>query len=254
MSSWGAIFALFASGFALPLAGPAIAWQELAPGAVRATLVGAAGTERILLFRFDLDRYRAEVVVGPGWPPQPRRAADLVDERHGVAAVNGGFFDQRGAPLGLRVSKGHRRSPLRRNVDWGVLLLDAGHARIVHSRDLDPHDPAVAAIQVGPRLVVHGQPLTLKPQRARRTAVALEPGGDALTLVVVDGAIDANELAQRLAASGFDSAILLDGGPSTQIALELGSVHLDLPGGYGVPDLLLILGASPGPAAAKLAH
>lgn len=66
-----------------------------------------------------------------------------------------------------------------------------------------------------------------------------------MTVVVVDGAIDANELAQRLEASGFDSAILLDGGPSTQLALELGSVHLDLPGGYGVPDLLLILGSRP---------
>jgi hypothetical protein len=97
--------------------------------------------------------------------------------------------------------------------------------------------------------VVHGQPLTLKPQRARRTAVALEPGGAALTLVVVDAAIDANDLAQRLAASGFDSAILLDGGPSTQLALELGSVDLDLPGGYGVPDLLLIRDGSPRPAA-----
>jgi hypothetical protein len=112
-----------------------------------------------------------------------------------------------------------------------VLLLDPRHTRIVHARDLDPHDPAV----------VHGQPLALKPQRARRTAGALGPGGDALT-VVVD---DANELAGRLAASGSDSAILLDGGPSTQLALELGTVHLDLPGRYGVPDLLLILGGCP---------
>jgi len=239
---------------AVPPAATHIGWQEIAPGAARAMLVGPAGAERISLFRFSLDRYHAEVVVGTGWPPESKSAADLLRERHAVAAVNGGFFDERGAPLGLRISEGRRRSPLRRNVDWGVLLLDAGHARIVHCRDLDPHDPATGAIQVGPRLVVHGQPLTLKPQRARRTAVALEPGGAALTLVAVDAAIDANDLAQRLAASGFDSAILLDGGPSTQLAVELGSVHLDLPGGYGVPDLLLILGASPGPAATKSAH
>jgi exopolysaccharide biosynthesis protein len=100
----------------------------------------------------------------------------------------------------------------------------------------------VGAIQVGPRLLVHGQPLRLKPQRARRTAVALERGGDALTLIVVDAPIDANDLAARLAEGGFESAILLDGGPSTQLALDVGNTHLDLPGGYAVPDLLLIVG------------
>jgi hypothetical protein len=61
-----------------------------------------------------------------------------------------------------------------------------------------------------------------------------------LTLVVVDAPIDANELASALAASGFDAALMLDGGPSTQLSLEVGAVKEDLPGGYPVPDLLVI--------------
>jgi hypothetical protein len=59
-------------------------------------------------------------------------------------------------------------------------------------------------------------------------------------LVVVDAPIEAGELAEQLAAAGFDSAILLDGGPSTQLSLHLGSAKIDLPGGYAVPDLLMI--------------
>jgi hypothetical protein len=120
------------------------------------------------------------------------------------------------------------------------LILDGETARIVHSRDLPATPAARGAIQVGPRLLVGGAPLKLKPQRARRTAVALDRAGRTLTLVVVDAPIDANELASALAASGFDAALMLDGGPSTQLSLEVGAVKEDLPGGYPVPDLLVI--------------
>ena len=102
-------------------------------------------------------------------------------------------------------------------------------------------DDSGGAIQVGPRLLVAGQPLQLKPQIARRTAVALERSGEALTLVVVDEPIDANELAQSLASAGFDSALLLDGGPSTQLSVAVGDARADVPGGYPVPDLLVIV-------------
>lgn len=97
-------------------------------------------------------------------------------------------------------------------------------------------------------MLVDGKPLQLKPQRARRTAVALPRDGRALTLVLVDDWIDANELAARLADAGFDSALMLDGGPSTQLALALGETRADIPGGYPVPDLLVIVPGMPLPA------
>ncbi|HVV49039.1 MAG TPA: phosphodiester glycosidase family protein [Polyangia bacterium] len=221
-----------------------IDWQALGPGAWRATLAAGDGTP-LLLFRFAFARYRAEVVVGAGWPPARETAAELVHRLGAAAAVNGGFFDGRGAPLGLRVAAGRTRAPLRPKADWGVLLLEPAGARIVHTHELAPGDGARGAIQVGPRLVVHGQALHLKPQLARRTAVALEPAGDALTLVVADAPVDANDLAQRLAAAGFDAALLLDGGPSTQLSVAVGGARLDLPGGYPVPDLLAVVPRSP---------
>jgi uncharacterized protein YigE (DUF2233 family) len=227
-----------------------VEWQPVVPGAERASL-SVEGQPVIALYRFDLERFRAEVVVGKGQPPHPRTAADLRQGRGAVAAINGGFFDEHVVPLGLRISDGETRFPLRAKADWGVLVLSGHRARIVHTRDYPPPPvdataPRIdGAIQVGPRLVVDGVAVKLRPQTARRTAVAVDREGRALTLIVATAAIDANLLATRLAELGFDAALLLDGGPSTQASLELGEAHLEVDGAYPVPDLLAIFNRPP---------
>jgi uncharacterized protein YigE (DUF2233 family) len=194
------------------------------------------------VLRFDLARYRPEVVV-PG-PEQPKTVAVLRREARAVAAVNGGFFDPKWRPLGLRIAGGETIVKLRQRVDWGVLAVRDGHAEIVHSRQFqaDPRAGEVtAAIQVGPRLVVDGQALKLKPQSARRTAVALDRGGRTLALVVTHDDTPAQDLAELLVRLGFYSALLLDGGPSSQLSAALGALRLDIKGAYAVPDALLVL-------------
>ncbi len=96
-------------------AGDTARWQPVAPGIERLEIAG-----QLLAFRFDLARYRAEVVV-PG-AEAPRTAAELRQQHGAVLAVNGGFFDERGRPLGLRISRGRSLKSLR-PVDWGVLVL-----------------------------------------------------------------------------------------------------------------------------------
>jgi uncharacterized protein YigE (DUF2233 family) len=119
-------------------------------------------------------------------------------------------------------------------------MVRGDRAQIVHSREFRP-DPAIQeAIQVGPRLLAGGQPLKLKPQSARRTAVALDREGRWLTLAVTHGATQAQRLAELLARLGFDAALMLDGGPSTQLSTALGDLRLELRGGYAVPDALLV--------------
>ena len=246
-------------------AGPpaSVTWETIAPGAERATLT-ASGPSQVLLFRFDLERFRAEVVVGKGTPPHPRTAAELRQGRGAIAAVNGGFFDEHVVPLGLRIASGDQRFPLRPKNDWGVLVLGNHRARIIHTREYPrntgttppapgPASPSAVAlpapidgaIQVGPRLLVGGQPVKLRAQSARRTAVAVDRDGRALTLVVADAPIDAGELATALGDLGFDAAMMLDGGPSTQLSLALGDAHVDIAGVYPVPDLLAIFTRAP---------
>ncbi|MES1205805.1 MAG: phosphodiester glycosidase family protein [Pseudomonadota bacterium] len=212
--------------------------HQLAPGA-RSIAVNAGGVA-IFLIQFDLEEFRAEVVVGDGTPPSPSTASAWRQRSKAVAVVNGGFFDERIAPLGLRIAGGKTRVALRPRVDWGVLVVADKRARIVHSREFRPDPTVSAAIQVGPRLIVDGVPVRLKPQSARRTAVGLDREGRVLTLVLSDRPIQAAALASRLAELGIFSALMLDGGPSTQLSLDLGNAHIDFPGVYPVPDLLAI--------------
>jgi hypothetical protein len=209
-------------------------WREVAPGVERLHLE-EGDTE---LLRFDLARYRAEVLV-PG-AQRPLTAAAARAGHHAALAVNGGFFDGEGRSLGLRVAGGKTVVPRRPKVDWGVLLVRDGQASIVHSRDYVADARVEAAIQVGPRLLVEGHATPLKPQNARRTAVALDKAGRSLTVVVTRASIAAPALAAALERLGFESALLLDGGPSTQLSAAVGSLRLEIPGLYAVPDVLVL--------------
>lgn len=211
-------------------------WKTIAPGAEHLH-VAENGIEAELL-RFDLSRYRPEVVVLGS--EAPLTAASLREKTNAAAAVNGGFFDEGWRSLGLRIATGKTVVNLRPRVDWGVLVIRGAHAAIVHSREFQP-DPAIEqALQVGPRLVVGGQPLRLKPQAARRTAVAVDREGRTLTLVATREPANAQRLADLLAQIGFEAALMFDGGPSSQLSAAVGAMNLDLRGVYAVPDALLI--------------
>ena len=244
MKAFGWICAIVVSVVAVKghavAAPPAITWEAFEKGAERG--IAAGGDFPLELYRFDLRLFRLAVVLPKGKVPKPQRAEEVI---HGaadaVAAVNGGFFDENGRPLGLRIVAGNIVVPLRRNVDWGVLYAAAGRARIVHSSDFVATSDIEAAVQVGPRILIDGVVPKLKPQVARRTAVALNKDGTIVTLVVAREPVDATALGTRLAALGFHSALMLDGGPSTQLAVKLGAANYkEIPGAYPVPDLVAV--------------
>jgi uncharacterized protein YigE (DUF2233 family) len=212
------------------------AWQTAAPGVE--TLTVDEGGASVALMRFDLQRFRPEVVMLG--PERTKTASALRRDLSAVAAINGGFFDDDRRSLGLRITGGKTAVPLRRGVDWGVLVVRGGRASIVHSREFKPDARIEGAIQVGPRLVAGGRPLRLKPQAARRSGVAVDRQGRTLTLFVSPGPIEAGRLADLLVRLGFYSALLLDGGASTQVSAAAGRFTLDVPGAYGVPDALVV--------------
>lgn len=219
---------------------PPIVWETLEPGAAHAMTAAAPSLE---LYRFELKFFRLAVVIPKGPPPSARASDVLRGAPDAVAAVNGGFFDEHGRSLGLRIAAGKVVVPLRPHVDWGVLSFAAGRARIVHSSEFVATPDLEAAMQVGPRIVIDGGVPRLKPQSARRTAVALDQEGTTVTLVVAPEPIDATTLGTRLAALGFHSALMLDGGPSTQLAVKLGAKDApsrEIAGAYAVPDLLAV--------------
>lgn len=227
---------MLAAWLAMALAAAAPTWRDVAPG-VQHMRVRSEGVDAEML-RFDLTRFRPDVVVLGA--DGSKTAAVLRQETGAVAAVNGGFFDTEWRPLGLRIARGKTVIGLRPRVDWGVLVVRPGRAEIIHSREFRADPSIETAIQVGPRLLVDGQPLRLKPQSARRTAVAVDREGRQVTLIATHGSTDAQRLAQVLADLGFHAAMMLDGGPSTQLSAAVGQLRLDVSGGYAVPDALIV--------------
>jgi hypothetical protein len=228
-------------------------WMALTPGLwYRPWSIAAAEEGSSLgghVFRADPRIVHMTVVDARRPDRAVARAATMRGESQAYVVVNGGFFDENAHPLGLVVGDGKETSPLRK-VDQGLFLISMGKPVIQHTRD--PLPAAVeTALQSGPRLVVNGKALQLKPQVSRRTSICL-PGDGTVMLVVFPTPISLADLAESLARPAAEgglgcwSALNLDGGPSTQLSVATPGLHLEVEGGWGVPNGLAIL---PKPAA-----
>ena len=148
--------------------------------------------------------------------------ADVMRDEKCVAAVNGGYFDEKFAPIGLRMANGQLIAPLQRaRLITGVLVASLRGVQIVRSREFSQRRGVAAAIQCGPFLVDRGQPIGgLNNSRlARRTFAATTTGDRAL--VGVCSGVSLAELSKILATTSFaedlriERALNLDGGSST---------------------------------------
>jgi len=229
------------------------AWTSLAPGLWYRRWPVDVGEGAVLeghVFRADprilhmtvIDARRANRKIAP--------VTELRHEAQAYVVVNGGFFDENAQPLGLVVGDGKQTSPLRK-VDQGLFLISSGRPSIQHSRD--PLPSAIeTGLQSGPRLVVDGRVLPLKPQTSRRTSVCV-PGDGTVLIVVFTAPISLVDLATNLARPtaegglGCWSALNLDGGPSTQLSVATPSLTMEVEGGWGVPNALAILPKTPVP-------
>jgi uncharacterized protein YigE (DUF2233 family) len=169
------------------------------------------------------------------------RADVLRRESGAFVAVNGTFFTASEQPLGL-LQQGSTTLSRLRDADWGVLEVDTGgRARLVHTRDYTPSPEVEFAVQCGPRVVIGGQVPRLKPQSASRTALCVRSARE-IAVVVTRGLVQADAIGHWLAAPppdgglGCTDALLLDGGPSTQVSAEFGNTAVELMGGWGVPN------------------
>jgi hypothetical protein len=163
-------------------------------------------------------------------------AREFAEATGAAAVLNGPFFDLDGSPMGLLVVDGKQRQKVRR-ADWGVFYVDGAGAHVVHTRDYGGGAGTRQAFQVGPRLVVEGEVLALKPQSARRTAVCSKSSGKVVALVT-ETSVEASVLARYLADIGCKDALNLDGGPSSQIFVSSGGVQHEEEGGTGIPVAL----------------
>lgn len=202
---------------------------------------------KINAFRIDPKTYQFRVVKSESGMDTVHRIAR---KEHLILAVNASFFTPEGKPLGLIIDQGQELQKLR-PVDWGVFFItNDGQARIVHTSEFKGSEGIEVAVQSGPRLVVAGRPLKLKPQMARRTAVCVDARNRVL-LVVTEQGILLQDFANILASPtgdgglGCNFALNLDGGSSTQATHLLPPKPWDLYGTSMIPVALGIQHRAP---------
>jgi uncharacterized protein YigE (DUF2233 family) len=139
-----------------------------------------------------------------------------------VCGVNGGYFDAKFEPIGLRIVNEQIIAPLRRaRLITGVLLASSRGVQIVRAREFSPRQKIAAAIQCGPFLVDSSQRVRGLNDSAfaRRTFAATASNDRAL--VGVCSEVSLAELANILATTPIAAdlkiqrAINLDGGSSS---------------------------------------
>lgn len=227
---------------------PRARWQPVAPGIEMMTFSVAAphtwdGRSKVVALRTRPERVhvvRGSTLDAPGWA---RRTAAR-------AALNGGYFDEKGNSLGLRVCDGRRFGRLH-PANWGVFYIHKNRvgsmrAGILHTRDFTREYSSLRriaqAVQCGPRLVVKGRVTDLKPQTARRSGIGITRDGR-VVLAVADDVLSfsswANVWARRDLLDCPD-ALNLDGGGSTQLYLKTKSRTVSVPGVWPVPDAIVV--------------
>ncbi len=148
----------------------------------------------------------------------------------GRVAVNGGFFDPDGRPVGLAYAGGTTLSRYSATMSGGVFFTVDGVARVVATEDFDPRTHVDFAVQCRPRLVVDRRPNVKRDdgQRAPRTALCVRDAGRTVDVVVAEPSLGTRgpslfALGQFLAEQQHcDDALNLDGGPSTGAAYRAG--------------------------------
>ncbi len=161
-------------------------------------------------------------------------ALSAPSEPSALFVVNAGFFDTRGAPLGLSIAHGVTQSAFSRPLSGGVLEVSDGKALLFETETYDVTRAPTFAVQCRPRLVVARQANVKRDdgKRAERTAICLRERGSKLAFVLAKSAEQGPSLyalGRYLATKGCDDALALDGGPSTGAAFVGPRGHEEIP-------------------------
>ncbi len=163
-------------------------------------------------------------------PTRDKTLAQVMQEQHFLAGVNGGYFHPNGRPLGLVVSQGkiiHKEETAPRLLS-GFVVVTKDKIKLLHVGESMPAG-ATEILQAGPFLINHQSSVSglEKTRIARRTFVATD--GHGAWMLGVISPVTLAEAASILstAASSFfsahplDRALNLDGGSSSALWVDL---------------------------------
>jgi uncharacterized protein YigE (DUF2233 family) len=222
----------------------AFSWQKLAPGIFYTDLKTEQANPwgHVHTFRVNLHTNKMGVICAQQLTKRYATAKEFLRFTQSLIAINGGFFDPRYQPLGLRISDHKQLNPIKHISWWGVFYVKDNIAHIKSAKQFSPSPNIEFAVQSGPRLLVKGHLSSLKPGSAERTALGISRNGDVIIIVTENAPMTLSELA-KLMQSPFlacKNALNLDGGSSTQLSTLFASLRLNVLGFSSVSDAVTV--------------
>jgi len=219
-------------------------WQSLAPGIEYLDLPYAYPSpwSHIHAFKVDLRHNQLDLLTARDLQQVHGAIQQFAAHGHALIALNGGFFDQTYQPLGLRIGHAHRYSALKPISWWGVFSINQQTAHISSYKDFYANRTTDFAIQSGPRLIINNTIPKLKPGRAERSALGINPQGQIIIVVTENTPMTTSELALLMQAAPLycQQALNLDGGSSTQLFAEINEFKINTHRFNPVSDAILI--------------
>lgn len=209
---------------------------------------------RVVSWSFPIAGYRLQ--IGMQSDVKGSTAKTLRSQSGALLAVNGGFFEidneARLSPSGLLVTGGRQISAYRREGGSGLAYIGGKGPAIGRADSYSWFGALQEAVQSGPVIVEPGGKNGIYKDdfnRLNRSAICLNE--TSITVVVVTGGLSLYEMGELLSAPsanggfGCDSALNLDGGPSTQVSFLAGKRKVEIEGLWKINNALLIMPKKP---------
>ena len=226
-------------------------WESLSPGLEYTVLTPDLSRPyaKLHAFEIDLKYYQFELKFAKDQQQQSTMVKDLAIANQAIIATNGGFFNQKWQPLGLRINKKAIYNFFKPISWWGIFYIQDHQPYII-----PPHTfynklivESDFAIQAGPPLLIAGTSPPLTGKLAERTAVCITADKKVILMATENLPLTTNQLATILSRSQVNNglncqdALNLDGGHSTQLYANIGNLRLSIANLSPITDAIIVV-------------
>ena len=219
-------------------------WQQISPGIEYQDLspIYIKDWSHIHVFKIDLNKQKFQLVLRKQVELTFPSIAQYAQYHKAPLSFNGGFFDKKQQPLGLRVSNYQKLNSYKHISWWSVFYIQNQKAHITHQSHFHLPEHTEFAVQAGPRLIESGKIPSLKAGYAERTALCILPNQEVAVVITQYFPMTLNQLARILIDKPLQcqQAINLDGGSSTQFFAKFSNFYLHMPGLSSVSDVISV--------------
>lgn len=228
-------------------------WLEALPGLEIRTMTFPTAdgkTAESVVTRIDPARFDLRIHYDPA---AARQVSIWRDDLSALAVINAGFFHEDYTSSGLIIVDGQASGVSFDTIsapyyEFGGMFTLTDGASVLRYLAAQPYtrgEPIDYAVQGLPMLIADGAPIqfTMPPRPARRTAIALDASGRVLFINVSNHAVSLYEFRDWLASErelAITAALNLDGGPSTGLSVQAGTVYFEQESWSSIPSIIAV--------------